>query len=377
MSNTSGRSKEKSRNFDKKKFSKEVVDSDEAEIQELRMELDEKLSLIEKLKNDGEDVLLVEPEDDGSKRNQLNASQEDLKKAKEQTLQDEKEKLAKEESEIEKFQVVELEQARIELVKKKEEEWQKELENVRNQHVLDMADISSATEELQRVKQELNMACDANKQALNHADDATKVVEVHAEKAEVYAAELTQLKALLDSKLKTESSNSKLILKLKTEIKQLKVELVPVKAEAVQLKSALDVAEVRYQDEYIQSTLKIINAFEQQSNPLVKKSYEKSVVVVNEVKCKLYVKSSASSKVEWERILVKEVLEQLKCSRERLTSEEGSIRLQVFGPNKLEEKNESKFLKFLGFMWYHLSWIMEVVALMAIVLANGSGRPPD
>jgi magnesium-transporting ATPase (P-type) len=40
-------------------------------------------------------------------------------------------------------------------------------------------------------------------------------------------------------------------------------------------------------------------------------------------------------------------------------------------------KQESKILKFLGFMWNPLSWVMEAAALMAIVLANGDGRPPD
>ena len=28
-------------------------------------------------------------------------------------------------------------------------------------------------------------------------------------------------------------------------------------------------------------------------------------------------------------------------------------------------------------MWNPLSWVMEAAALMAIVLANGDGRPPD
>nr|CAD1831924.1 unnamed protein product [Ananas comosus var. bracteatus] len=46
-------------------------------------------------------------------------------------------------------------------------------------------------------------------------------------------------------------------------------------------------------------------------------------------------------------------------------------------PNKLEEKKENKFLKFLGFMWNPLSWVMEIAAIMAIALANGGGRPPD
>ncbi|KAH9611895.1 hypothetical protein KSS87_002620 [Heliosperma pusillum] len=38
---------------------------------------------------------------------------------------------------------------------------------------------------------------------------------------------------------------------------------------------------------------------------------------------------------------------------------------------------ESKFLKFLGFMWNPLSWVMEAAAIMAIALANGGNKPPD
>ncbi|XP_050219760.1 plasma membrane ATPase 4-like isoform X1 [Mercurialis annua] len=81
--------------------------------------------------------------------------------------------------------------------------------------------------------------------------------------------------------------------------------------------------------------------------------------------------------VDLERIPIDEVFEQLKCTREGLSSEEGANRLQIFGPNKLEEKKESKFLKFLGFMWNPLSWVMEAAAIMAIALANGDGKPPD
>ncbi|XP_045825555.1 plasma membrane ATPase-like isoform X2 [Trifolium pratense] len=81
--------------------------------------------------------------------------------------------------------------------------------------------------------------------------------------------------------------------------------------------------------------------------------------------------------VNLERIPLEEVFEHLKCSREGLTSDEGANRLQAFGPNKLEEIKDSKFLKFLGFMWNPLSWVMEVAAIMAIALANGGGKPPD
>ncbi|KAI4322015.1 hypothetical protein L6164_021741 [Bauhinia variegata] len=185
---------------------------------------------------------------------QLNLAQEDLKKVKEQLIQAEKEKAkasdelkeaqrvaeeaneklrealvaqkrAEEDSEIEKFRAVELEQAGIEAAKKREEEWEKEVESVRNQHASDVAALMSTTQELQRVKQELTMICDAKNQALSHADDATRFAEIHAEKAEILSAELAQLKTLLDSKLEMEASENKIILKLRTEIDTLKQEL--------------------------------------------------------------------------------------------------------------------------------------------------------
>ncbi|XP_031097710.1 plasma membrane ATPase 4-like [Ipomoea triloba] len=81
--------------------------------------------------------------------------------------------------------------------------------------------------------------------------------------------------------------------------------------------------------------------------------------------------------VDLEKIPIEEVFQQLKCSKEGLSSDEGANRLQIFGPNKLEEKKESKLLKFLGFMWNPLSWVMEAAAIMAIALANGDGKPPD
>lgn len=39
-------------------------------------------------------------------------------------------------------------------------------------------------------------------------------------------------------------------------------------------------------------------------------------------------------------------------------------------------KQESKFMKFLGFMWNPLSWVMEFAAIMAIGLANGGVSSP-
>ncbi|XP_041998358.1 plasma membrane ATPase 4-like isoform X2 [Salvia splendens] len=81
--------------------------------------------------------------------------------------------------------------------------------------------------------------------------------------------------------------------------------------------------------------------------------------------------------VDLENLPLEEVFGYLHSSRDGLTSKEAENRLEVFGPNKLEEKTESKFLIFLGFMWNPLSWVMEIAAIMAIALANGDGKPPD
>ncbi|KAL2249154.1 UNVERIFIED_CONTAM: WEB family protein, chloroplastic [Sesamum indicum] len=190
---------------------------------------------------------------------ELNLAQEDLKKAKEKLVLVEKEKekvldelkeaqklaeeaneklrealvaqkRAEEDSEIEKFRAVEMEQAGIEAAQKKEEEWQKELETVRNQHAADVAALLSATEELQRVKQELAMTCDAKNQALSHAEDATKIAEAHVEKVEALSAELAHLKSVLDSRAEMEASeSSKFVSELKIEIDSLRLELEKAK----------------------------------------------------------------------------------------------------------------------------------------------------
>ncbi|XP_062106705.1 plasma membrane ATPase 1-like isoform X2 [Humulus lupulus] len=81
--------------------------------------------------------------------------------------------------------------------------------------------------------------------------------------------------------------------------------------------------------------------------------------------------------VDLENVPLEEVFQALVCNKHGLTTEAAQQRLAIFGYNKLEEKKESKILKFLGFMWNPLSWVMEAAAIMAIALANGGGKPPD
>ncbi|XP_043812551.1 plasma membrane ATPase 1 isoform X2 [Manihot esculenta] len=81
--------------------------------------------------------------------------------------------------------------------------------------------------------------------------------------------------------------------------------------------------------------------------------------------------------IDLENIPLEEVFDHLKCTRKGLSADAVQERLDLFGYNKLEEKKENKVLKFLGFMWNPLSWVMEAAAVMAIALAHGGGKSPD
>ncbi|KAF9051686.1 ATPase [Panaeolus papilionaceus] len=82
-------------------------------------------------------------------------------------------------------------------------------------------------------------------------------------------------------------------------------------------------------------------------------------------------------KVDLENIDMPDVFQLLQCDEGGLTQQEVLRRLELFGPNKLEDKQPNPFLQFLSFMWNPLSWVMEAAALVAIVLSNGQGSPPD
>ncbi|CAA7261199.1 unnamed protein product [Cyclocybe aegerita] len=82
-------------------------------------------------------------------------------------------------------------------------------------------------------------------------------------------------------------------------------------------------------------------------------------------------------KVDLETVEIGDVFQLLQCDENGLSQEEANRRLELFGPNKLEDKQQNAFLQFLSFMWNPLSWVMEAAALVAIVLSNGQGQPPD
>ncbi|KAG6782391.1 hypothetical protein POTOM_011791 [Populus tomentosa] len=91
---------------------------------------------------------------------------------------------------------------------------------------------------------------------------------------------------------------------------------------------------------------------------------------------------------------IEEVFEKLKCTKEGLSDDDVQKRLGFdlvasflhnFMFSTFLRQNsiplfvlqESKILKFLGFMWNPFSWVMEAAAIMAIALAHGGGKGTD
>ncbi|CAJ1968469.1 unnamed protein product [Sphenostylis stenocarpa] len=173
------------------------AESDNAEIEDLKMELDEALALVEKLKNEVSDCKESESralEVVGKTQMQLEAANKTVEAFQLEGVQA---------SEAYKSLALELEQSRVQV---------KSLEELVRKLQADLVDGANK-----------NMSGPVNE--VEH-ELAPKNVE-------------------------------------NEEICQLKAELVSAKSEAAQLKSALDVSEVRYQEEYIHSTLQIRSAFEQ------------------------------------------------------------------------------------------------------------------
>ncbi|XP_010558618.1 PREDICTED: WEB family protein At5g16730, chloroplastic-like isoform X2 [Tarenaya hassleriana] len=198
-------------------------------------ELQTRLSQIqEELKKSNEQIVSLEKEKakalDKLKEAQKEAD-EAIKKLDESLAAQKK---AEENSEIEKFQAVD---AGIEVSQRNEEEWKKELENMKNQRALDSSALRSVSEELENVKQDLVAAIDAKSKALSRADDASKMADAHAEKVEILSSELIRLKALLDSTRERETlSTSEISSKLSSEIEVLRGELEKARSLEAEIK---------------------------------------------------------------------------------------------------------------------------------------------
>lgn len=280
-------------------------------------------------------------------KDQLNSSESWKRRAQQESEEAKKDLLAMseklEESQQQLLELSASEEARLQELRKisqdRDRAWQSELEAVQRQHSMDSAALSSAMNEIQKLKVQLERVAESEATEANNAESAHAEIgglrmelsrtlslveklktelndckESEAQALEVVSktqrefeeanatAEMlrsdginsmeaynflsseleqskVQVKSLegLVSKLQADLvdiSSNKLVEptdKCKTvqengeneDTNQLKAELNSLKLEVSQLKAALDAAEIRYQEEYIQSTLQIRSAYEQ------------------------------------------------------------------------------------------------------------------
>ncbi len=62
--------------------------------------------------------------------------------------------------------------------------------------------------------------------------------------------------------------------------------------------------------------------------------------------------------------------QELACSPEGLDTAEAKKRLEHYGPNALEEKKQSALLKFLGYFWGPIPWMIEVAAVLSAIVGH-------
>lgn len=245
--------------------------------------------------------------------------------------------------------------------------WESELEAVQKQHEFDSAALASAMNEIQKLKIQLERVADSEANQARHAEsayaeiqslraelmetltlveklrnqlndskesEACALEEVSKAQMQLEVAKMTEdtlrseglnaMEACRSLSLELEQSNNRvatleeLVSELQSaqsiesaqengvnvEAEELKTELNNLQVEVSQLRAALEVSETRYQEEYIQSTLQIRNAYE-----LVEQSKSDSI----------------QREAEWEAKLkaAKSDLEELK---EKLMSKEAMLR---------------------------------------------------
>jgi H+-transporting ATPase len=64
------------------------------------------------------------------------------------------------------------------------------------------------------------------------------------------------------------------------------------------------------------------------------------------------------------------LFEQVNSSPKGLTSDEARRRLEQVGPNELAEKKANPLLKFLGYFWGPIPWMIEVAAVLSLVVQH-------
>ena len=71
-----------------------------------------------------------------------------------------------------------------------------------------------------------------------------------------------------------------------------------------------------------------------------------------------------------ESLTLEDTFARLQCSPAGLSREEASRRMQRFGPNAIEEKKTHPALKFLGYFWGPIPWMIETAAVLSAIVRD-------
>ncbi|RID69783.1 hypothetical protein BRARA_C01857 [Brassica rapa] len=242
---------------------------------------------------------------------QISQLQEELKKAKEELSASEaSKKEAQDEANETKHQLMEInasEDSRIDELRKLSQErdktWQSELEAMQRQHAMDSTSLASAMSEVQKLKAQLSESESLENNLRMELSETLSLVEelrgevydakegearaheiVSSTEKQLEIANLTLEMLRSDGMQMSEACNAltteleqsksevksleKLVRQLEEDsssVEELKEEINAARDEISQLKSAVEVTERRYQEEYVQSTLQIRSAYEREA----------------------------------------------------------------------------------------------------------------
>ncbi len=78
------------------------------------------------------------------------------------------------------------------------------------------------------------------------------------------------------------------------------------------------------------------------------------------------------AKSEAQQPSLSQIFKDLQSGPEGLSSQEAASRLERYGPNQVEEHKTNPWLKFLGYFWGPIPWMIEAAALLSLIVRHVS-----
>jgi H+-transporting ATPase len=82
------------------------------------------------------------------------------------------------------------------------------------------------------------------------------------------------------------------------------------------------------------------------------------------------VKSTSDDTNDLKSIAMPDVLKTLASSKDGLTAAEAAKRLTKYGPNAISDKTDNPLLKFLGYFWGPIAWMIEAAVVLSAVVRH-------